>query len=161
MSGEERGTAPSLPAGIPNARVLLDGIVTAGQPTAAHLAQLARAGVKTVIDLRGADEPRGFDEAGAAASAGLEYHVVPVVAGAVGRAEFDAVRALLGTAEKRPVLVHCASANRVGAALIPYFMLDEHRTREEALQIARDVGLRSDDLARTALAYVDERQRDT
>ncbi len=65
------------------------------------------------------------------------------------------------TSEERvmtPVLVHCARANRVGALLLPYLVLDEHRSPDEALRIAHDVGLRSDELAKTALDYIRDRQ---
>ena len=48
----------------------------------------------------------------------------------------------------------CASANRVGALLLPYLVLDEHRSPDEALQMAHDVGLRSDVLARTAFDHI-------
>ena len=145
---------PALPGALPNAGTPVAGIVTAGQPSAAELAELAAAGVEIVIDLRGASEPRGFDEPAAAGKLGLEYHSVPVDGG-VGPREFDAVRTLLRTRGPRPVLVHCKSANRVGAALIPYLMLDEHQSRDAALETARGIGLRSEELAQAALAYVD------
>ena len=146
----------ALPIGIPNVRTPLDGVVTAGQPTAAQFDALARSGVKTVVDLRAANEPRGYDEPAAAARAGVEYHNIPVTGGAIAPGDFAAVRTLLRAEGNRPMLVHCASANRVGAALIPYLVLDQGRTREDALRIAREVGLRSDEMARAAFAYIDD-----
>ena len=145
---------PAIPDGLPNAGTPVAGIITAGQPSAAQLAGLAAGGIEVVIDLRGASEPRGFEEPAAAKELGLEYHSVPVD-GNVGPREFDAVRALLRARAGRPVLVHCKSANRVGAALIPYLMLDEHLSRDAALESASRIGLRSEELARAALAYVD------
>jgi protein tyrosine phosphatase (PTP) superfamily phosphohydrolase (DUF442 family) len=130
-------------------------VITAGQPNAAQLEQLARSGVEIIADLRAAGEDRGFDEPGAAARLGLEYHSVPVIAASIGAREFGAVRSLLRARGTRPILVHCKSANRVGAALIPWLVLDEHRSIEDALAIARQVGLRSDDMARAAIAYID------
>lgn len=59
---------------------------------------------------------------------------------------YERFRELMRNPACRPVLVHCSSANRVGALLVPYLILDEGKTREEALQIARRVGLRSDEL---------------
>ena len=145
---------PSLPASLPNGHMPMDGIVTAGQPAAHQFAPLASAGVSTVIDLRAPGEARGFDEHSAAQAAGMEYHNIPVVAGALTTCEFDQVRQRLRAPDRGPVLVHCASANRVGAVLLPYLVLDEHRSPDEALRIAHDVGLRSDDLAKAAFDYI-------
>lgn len=140
--------------GLPYAFTPLDGIVTAGQPQAEHIGQLADAGFKSVIDLRASSEPRGFDEAATVGAAGMHYESIPVIAGTLGDAEFDRLRAVLRDRAHRPALVHCASANRVGALLIPYLVLDEGRTTEAALQLAQQVGLRSQELAVLALAYV-------
>jgi len=145
---------------LPNGTSPLPGVLTAGQPSAAQITQLAESGVRTVIDLRSPDEARGFDEPATVRAAGLSYRNIPVTSATLGDREFDELRALLRDENGRPVLVHCASANRVGALLIPYLVLDEKRSRDDALRIAREVGLRSDDLARSALAYVGEYEGD-
>jgi protein tyrosine phosphatase (PTP) superfamily phosphohydrolase (DUF442 family) len=137
----------------------LPWVITAGQPTTAQLEQLARSGVEVVADLRAAGEDRGFDEPAAAARLHLEYHSIPVVGASIGGREFEAVRSLLRARGTRPILVHCKSANRVGAALIPWLVLDEHHSREDALAIARQVGLRSDDMARAAFDHLDDQAR--
>ena len=157
MTDVTRGRTVAVPADLPNASVPLPGVITAGQPSAQQFEQLARDGVEIVADLRAASEDRGFDEAGAAARLAVEYHHIPVVGAAIGAREFEAMRTLLRSRGTRPVLVHCKSANRVGAALIPYLVLDEHRSKEDALHLARQVGLRSDDMARAAFAHVDAR----
>lgn len=140
-------------AGLANGACLLPDVATAGQPRAEHFAALADAGYRTVIDLRHPDEARGFDEAAAARAAGLRYENIPVTAATLGAPEFDRFRALLREPDVRPALVHCASANRVGALLIPYLVLDERRTLDEALAIADEAGLRSHELAEIALRY--------
>ncbi len=129
------------PVKLPNGASPSPGVLTAGQPSSAQLAQLAQSGLKTVIDLRSSDEPRGFDEPATVRAAGVMYRNIPVTLATLGDQEFDAVRTLLRDESARPVLVHCGSANRVGALLIPYLMLDERRSREDALRIARYVGL--------------------
>lgn len=158
MTDVTAGRTPILPEGLPNAGTPLPGIVTAGQPDAEQLAELARNGVEVVVDLRAASEPRGYDEVAAVARAGMEYHHIPVVGGAIGPRELEAVRDVLRRNAGRTILVHCKSANRVGAALIPYLMLDQHRSRDEAVAMARQIGLRSDELQRAALAHVDRLQ---
>src|SRR5438445_10151754 len=112
-------------AGVPNACEPIHGIVTGGQPASEHLAALKRAGCAVVIDIREAMEPRPFKTPDAVLQAGLEYVSIPMGHGVVGDATFgrllDAVRELAG---KRSAFVHCSSGNRVGAGLIPYFMLE-------------------------------------
>lgn len=146
------------PVRLPNGSSPLPGVLTAGQPSASQITQLAQSGVKTVIDLRLPDEPRGFDEPAVVRAAGLTYRNIPVTPGTLGDREFDELRVLLSDESARPVLVHCAAANRVGALLIPYLVLDEKRSLDDALEIAGQIGLRSNDLARAALTYVAARE---
>lgn len=135
----------------------LPDVVTGGQPTAELLARAAAAGARTVLDLRGEDERRDFDEGEEVRRRGMEYVNIPVAYDALGTEEFDRFRALMQDAERRPVLVHCASANRVGALLLPYLVLDEGRDREEAFELACAVGLRHPGIAEAAFRYLDER----
>lgn len=136
-----------------NAFCPIDGVATGGQPTAGDLERLAAAGYRSVVDLRPSSEPRGFDEQAAVKKAGLTYEQIPVTAQTLNDAHFDRFRQFVGDPANRPMLVHCASANRVGALLLPYLLLDEHRTPDEALALARQVGLRSQDLTDAALRY--------
>jgi protein tyrosine phosphatase (PTP) superfamily phosphohydrolase (DUF442 family) len=129
-------------------------IATAGQPDAAAWGTLAKAGFKSVVDLREAAEPRGHDEVGEIARAGLRYLPLPVSHESLTDRQFDALRTFLRDPHNRPALVHCQSANRVGALMIPYLVLDEHLPVEEAQRRAAIVGLRSPDYAALALDYV-------
>jgi protein tyrosine phosphatase (PTP) superfamily phosphohydrolase (DUF442 family) len=129
-------------------------VATAGQPNAAAWGELARAGFKSVIDLREASEPRGHDEAGEIARAGLSYFLLPVSHETLGDRQFDAIREFLRDPANRPALVHCQSANRVGALMLPYLRLDEHIPLDEAERRAGIIGLRSPDYAALALDYV-------
>ena len=58
----------------------------------------------------------------------------------------------------RPAVVHCASANRVGALLLPHLVLDEGRTEADAIATARAIGLRSQELLEAALTYLHDEQ---
>jgi protein tyrosine phosphatase (PTP) superfamily phosphohydrolase (DUF442 family) len=104
-------------------------------------------------------EPRPFKTPDAVVQAGLEYVSIPMGHGAVSDATFgrllDAVRGLAG---KRPAFVHCNSGNRVGAGLIPYFMLEQGQEEQDAVAQAMRVGLRSAELMEQALEYVRSRQ---
>ena len=139
--------------GLPNAGCPLDGVATAGQPNEAQLTALAAAGYRVVLALRAPEELRGFDEPAAVQRSGMEYVALPVTADRLNDALFEQFRALLRNPEKRPMLVHCASANRVGALLLPYLILDEKVPEEQAIEAAARVGLRSAELAQKALEY--------
>lgn len=131
------------------------GVYAAGQPTPDDLAALARDGVRTVINLRAPDEPVEFDEAAVAEALGLRYVRIPVAGPAdvaPGTVERFSRELELARGEG-DVLVHCASANRVGALLALDHGLTHGAPREEALALGRAGGLVSlepvvDDLLR-------------
>jgi uncharacterized protein (TIGR01244 family) len=102
--------------GLLNERRPQDGILTAGQPTAAQLEAAKVAGYKTIVNLRPAAEDPSFDEAAKVAELGLEYIAIPIT-GAPDLTPENAAKlmAVLGDETKKPMLVHCASSNRVGA----------------------------------------------
>ena len=139
--------------GVPNACQLLPTVVTGGQPSAAHLAAFKAAGGQVVLDLRDPMEPRPLDEAATIGSLGMEYANVPVGGGTLTDATLDRVLAVLRQAGDRLVLVHCASGNRVGGALLPYLMLDQEMEEEDAVGQAMRVGLRSAELLEWGLDY--------
>ena len=93
------------------------GVTSAGQPDKAALEVFAEAGYATVIDLRGEGEDRGFDEAAVVQELGLHYVILPIESG--DAISFDNARKLdeLLQGYPGPALIHCASANRVGALL--------------------------------------------
>jgi uncharacterized protein (TIGR01244 family) len=102
---------------IPNRADPLPGITTAGQPSADALKKLADQGYKTVIDLRGLEEDRGFNEASTVENLGMSYIQLPI--GGASDVTYDNATMLdhiLGETEG-PVLLHCSSSNRVGALL--------------------------------------------
>ena len=125
-------------------RVQGDGRYSAGQPTAEQLQTLSAHGIGVVIDLRADSETPELDEAALVRSLGLEYHNLPV-GGAAGltRDNVQALDRLIADAGDRPLLLHCASSNRVGAMMA----LREHwlrgATPEQALAIGRDWGMKS------------------
>ena len=120
----------------------VDGITSAGQPDEAALEVFADAGYATVIDLRGAEEDRGFDETAVVDELGLHYVTLPI--SGKDAISFDNARKLDELLEEYPgpVLVHCGSGNRVGALLALRASLDG-ADDEEALALGREGGLKS------------------
>ncbi len=140
-------------AAIPNACQPLPGVVTGGQPTEAQLAAFRAAGGEAVLDIRAPSEPRPLDEVAVAQRLGLDYTVVPVAAGTVGDTTMERILDTLRKAKGRTVLFHCASGNRVGAALIPYLVLDEGMDEEDAVAQALRAGLKSPELMAWGVEY--------
>jgi protein tyrosine phosphatase (PTP) superfamily phosphohydrolase (DUF442 family) len=139
--------------GVTNGACPYEGVATGGQPSEAHLVSLAKAGYTTVLDLRMPDEPRGMDEPAVARRAGLAYESLPFVAGTLDDAVFTRFRTIMRTRGKG-VFVHCASANRVNAVLVPWLVLDRGWTPERAFAVARANGLRSPEMEARARDYV-------
>lgn len=157
-AGEAKPAPAAGTFGIDKASQPEPGLIAAGQPTAEQLKEAAKAGYKTVLDLRPASEARGFDEAQAAKQAGLEYVNIPVTADTLDAAALDRFLEEMQKAE-RPVLVHCASSNRVGALYYAYLVLEKGLPREEALAKAREAGLRSAELEGKVEALLDQRPK--
>ena len=142
-------------AGVPNACEPIPGIVTGGQPTAAQLAALKRAGCEVVLNIREPMEAQPYRTPDAVVAAGLEYVNIPVSHGPLSDGTFDQVRRTVrALAGKKRVLFHCASGNRVGVTLLPFFILDQGMDEEEAVAQAMRIGMRHAGLMQEALEYV-------
>lgn len=142
----------------PNAAQPLPWLLTSGQPTTAQFEALQAAGVTAVIDLRDPMEPRPLDEPAELARLGITYHSIPVRPGALDDATLGEIVALLRKHSGTPTLLHCASANRVGGALLAYLILDQGMSEQDATEAAMRVGLRSTELMDWGLEYA-RRQR--
>lgn len=134
-------------------------VYLASQPEPADFEQAKADGVKTVLNLRPAAEQPDFDEHAWVEGLGLTYLNLPIAgAGGLDDEAFARARELLNTAE-RPILVHCASANRVGALWVPWRVLDGGVDLADALAEARTIGLKSQELEAKARDYVMRQQR--
>jgi len=147
--------ADLLPAlsGVPNPRQPLPNLATAGQPGQANFEALKAAGVEVVLDIRDPMEPRPLDEPAAVRALGMEYLNIPVVQGMLDDDMMDRTLAELRRNAGRPTLLHCASANRVGGVLIPYFILDRGMSEDDAIEAAMTIGLRGADLLEWGIDY--------
>ena len=127
---------------IPHYRVVREGLATGGKPSAEALQRLKAQGFKTVVDLR--TEGEGIaSEKEAVEAQGLRYVSVPVSAATLQAADVLAVAKVLEDADAAPVLLHCATANRVGA-LWALLKVREGRSLDEAEGAGREIGLTGD-----------------
>jgi protein tyrosine phosphatase (PTP) superfamily phosphohydrolase (DUF442 family) len=140
-------------AGIANACGPLPGLITGGQPTDAQVRAARAAGLTTILDIRDPMEPRPFDEPALAAALGLRYENIPVSGATLNDTTMERVLSVLRDATAGPVFFHCGSGNRVGGALIPYFMQDKGMEEDDAIALAMRVGLRGADLLQWGLDY--------
>ncbi len=123
-------------AEIMNLRTPEANVFASGQPTQEQLQVLANSGVKHIINLRPTSE-QDWDEGAYVKSLGMEYHNIPV-AGADGVTSENAkqLNDLLSSLNGQPLLVHCASSNRVGALRA----LSAGETQGQALESAINTG---------------------
>lgn len=128
---------------LPNGRQPMADLLTGGQPDPGQLEELAWLGYRTVIDLRPAGERGALaDEPAMVEALGMRYVRLPV-AGADGLTDGNvrALDELLDDPEAYPVVIHCASGNRVGALLALRAARTEGAEPEAALQLGLDAGL--------------------
>jgi protein tyrosine phosphatase (PTP) superfamily phosphohydrolase (DUF442 family) len=144
---------------VTNACQILPTVITGGQPTAAQLRALQSAGGAVVLDIRDPMEPRLVDEADLVRQLGMEYINIPVRADSLDDATLERILSILRGAGDRTVFFHCGSGNRVGGALIPYFILDQAMEEEDAIDQAMRVGLRSAEIMEWGLDYARRNQK--
>jgi len=145
-------------SGVANACQILPNVISGGQPTADQLKALKAAGGDIVLDLRDPMEPRPVDEPALLRELGMEYVNIPVKAGALNDATLERILAVLRSAGDRTVFFHCGSGSRVGAALIPHFILDLGMEEQDAIDQAMRVGLRNAEYLEWGLDYARRNQ---
>lgn len=120
----------------------MPGVISAGRLASGDIVRVRDAGIRQVVDLTLDVETPDFDEAAAVRAAGLVYSNLPL-RGAVDltRENVLAFDALLRGA-KRPVLVHCASGNRVGAIAALRAAWVDGKPVDEAVAIGKAWGLK-------------------
>jgi uncharacterized protein (TIGR01244 family) len=132
------------PAEIPNYQVVRPGLAFGGQPAREILGRLHEMGFRTVINLR-TEQEGALEEERIVRDQGLGYVWVPVTPGTLSLEDVKAVERVLDDPEAAPVLLHCASSNRV-AAVWAVIQARHGRTVEEAEAAGRAAGLHSPSL---------------
>lgn len=128
---------------IPNACSAAPGICSGGRPQPHHLQQARDRGVRTVVSLCPPGEAADYDEAAMVAALGMQFLNIPV-AGPQDLTRANAERlaeALRAAGPDHPVLLHCASGNRVGALVALKAFLVDGAAPADALQQGRLSGL--------------------
>ncbi len=118
------------------------GIATGGRLAEGAVGQLKALGFRTIVDLRGPGE--GVESEGLAAeAAGLRHVNIPVTVGAPSDAEVAEFARIIEDAANEPILVHCASGNRVGAMWTLY-LAGKGIPVARAVEEGRAIGMRGE-----------------
>lgn len=116
------------------------------QPTEEDIEALGDLGVKTVINLRTPEEMASldFDEKAAVESAGMRYVHAPMGGELPSGTTWEAIQQALKSAEgEGPVLMHCRSGNRVGAAWALYAGQEQGMPTDKAIEEGRAAGMKA------------------
>lgn len=145
-----------------NAIKLDDKFVVGGQPAPDDLEKMSKQGVKSVLNLRTADE-EGFlkDEAKQAEARGLKYSHIPVDAKSIDDNLTDRVLREIKELPK-PLLVHCKSGMRAGAMTMMHLALEKGWDSQQALGKAQEQGFdcgQNPQLKQYFESYVDKHNR--
>ena len=107
-----------------NRAVFVTGVISSNHPSGSRIQKEAMAGIKTIINLRGASQqPQYLEESEQCRKLGITLVDLPMTAGRKPtRAEMEDLFAAFDTVE-RPVLIHCKSgADRTGLAAAAYLL---------------------------------------
>jgi tyrosine-protein phosphatase SIW14 len=128
------------PPGVHNFHQVDEHVYRGAQPHGEGFADLAKLGIRTVIDLRGEKS-----EVTAVEHAGMHYVRLPWSGyKAPADSQIAAVLSLLNDSSAWPVFVHCRrGADRTGTAIACYRITHDHWTNQQALAEAKTFGMSS------------------
>jgi protein tyrosine/serine phosphatase len=129
-------------AELPNFHKVSEKLYRGGQPKAGGVKKLADLGIKTIINLRGADETTRAEEAEAKA-AGLAYFNISMPG--LSRPTHDQVArvmAILNDQQHWPVFIHCKrGSDRTGTMVALYRISNDEWTANQAMTEAKRHGM--------------------
>lgn len=129
--------------GVGNFQKVSDHVYRGAQPTEEGFKNLAKLGIRTVIDLQQVGDTRAVNEVKWVKAAGMEYISVPMHGMETPSDESVAkVLALLEDSKTGPIFVHChRGADRTGGIIACYRIQHEGWDNAKALAEARRMGM--------------------
>lgn len=127
---------------LPNFHKVNAQLYRGGQPDDGGFQRLASLGIKTVLNLRDADERARLEEKEVRA-AGLRYFNVPFDGlGKPSDEKIERALAIINAPENQPVFVHCKrGADRTGTVIACYRISHDGWTSEQAKEEAKRYGM--------------------
>jgi uncharacterized protein (TIGR01244 family) len=150
----------SLKGDVVNLVCVDERFATSGQPTDAAFAKLAASGYRAVLNLR--TDSEGIDlarEREMVEKTGMRYINIPVVSKEPKPEDAEAFIKTVKDAANHPMLIHCGSANRVGAFMMIYRVVDQGWSEEKAMEEATRIGLTNPALKSFAQNYIASRKK--
>ncbi len=115
-------------------------LLTGGMPSARQLAEVARAGVKTVINLAIPDSERALpNEPDVVRGLGMQYIGIPVQWDNPTRADLEAFMNAMDAHATEKLFVHCQANYRVSGFVLLYRVLRLGWARDEAFKDLRRI----------------------
>lgn len=138
----------TLPESLPirNFLPITERVAGGGPPTAATIAEMKALGYSTIINLRTLAEPGVAEEAALAEAAGLHYVHIPVSGTTTNLRNALALSEALASAPEGRILLHCGSGSRAGAMWGLKEALEHGLSHDQAAEVARRSGMRSERL---------------
>jgi len=128
---------------LPNFQKVNDHIYRGGQPSDSGFQDLAKLGIKTVVDLRDIGEHSQANEQKVVTGLGMHYVNVPMHG--MSKPKDDqvaAVEALFNDTANGPVFVHCRrGADRTGMVIAVYRISNDQWENKKALSEAKSRGM--------------------
>ena len=149
----------SLKSDVPRVLCLDGSFATGGQPTDQAYSKAATSGFRSVLSLRTAGE--GIDlkrERSLVEKNNLRYFNIQVVSSAPRREQADEFLRLVKEKSNHPMLINCASANRVGAFMMIFRVLEQGWPEDKAQEEAVKIGLTGEGLKKFAQEYIAQRR---
>lgn len=133
---------PQQVAGVGNFHQLNQSVYRGAQPSAQGFQNLAKLGIKTIIDLRGTNG-RSLTEKKEVEAAGMRYVNIPLSGHfAPSAEEVTKLLSLMNDQSAGPVFVHCRrGADRTGTIIACYRISHDHWENQKALQEAKSKGM--------------------
>jgi uncharacterized protein (TIGR01244 family) len=128
---------------IPNFQKVDDHVYRGGQSSNDGFKDLARLGIKTIVDLRQIGEHSQADEEKVVTGLGMRYVSIPMSGMSTPKEDQVAhVLALLNDATSGPVFVHCRrGADRTGTVIAAYRIAHHRWENRKALDEAKSYGM--------------------
>lgn len=149
----------SLKSDVPRVLCLDGSFTTGGQPTDQAYAKAAASGFRSVLSLRTASE--GADlmrERALVEKNKMRYFNISVISSAPRPEQADEFIRLVKEKPNHPMLINCSTANRVGAFMMIFRVLEQGWAEDKALEEAVKIGLRGDELKKFARDYIAQRR---
>lgn len=145
----------ALKADVPRVLCLDNSFTTGAQPSEAAFHKMAANGFRSFLSLRTANEGHDLKrERSLVEKNKMHYFNIPVVSSAPRPKQADQFIRILKQKSNHPMLIACASANRVGAFMMIYRVVAQGWSEPKALEEAKRIGLRSETLKQFAQEYI-------